>query len=154
MSLRKVNKITPTSDVMMGHIKVGQPIPSSDLPDVNPFILLHHAGPKYHQPGNDALGVGPHPHRGFEPVTFVFSGEVEHHDSLGNLSEIGAGGVQWITAGKGIVHSEYASRSFKKNGGEFEIIQLWINLPKDLKMSEAKYQGFQKVGMSLIIRII
>ncbi len=104
--------------------------------------MLHHAGPKYQSPGDKGLNVEAHPHTGFEPVTFVFSGEVEHRDSLGNESIIKSGGVQWITAGKGIVHSEKASPDFQLNGGDFEIIQLWINLPKKFKKTEPKYYGY------------
>lgn len=143
MSKRTVNSVITAPDIMMGPNKLKQPLPIAGLNQIDPFLLLHHAPPKTHEPGINALDVGPHPHRGFEPVTFVFKGEVEHNDSLGNHSVIGAGGVQWMTAGRGIVHSEGASKGQIARGGEFEMIQLWINLPKDKKMITPKYQGVQ-----------
>ncbi len=137
-----IEKLVNAEDVMMGKFRISQPLPVKELRQVDPFLLLHHAGPKHHNPGDKGLNVEAHPHTGFEPVTFVFSGEVEHRDSLGNESIIKSGGVQWITAGKGIVHSEKASPEFQKKGGEFEIIQLWINLPKTLKKADPRYFGY------------
>ena len=142
MTTRNIEKIIDSQDVMMGDFKIAQPLPATSVNQVDPFLLIHHAGPIIQNPGDSFLQVPSHPHRGFEPVTFVFGGEVEHRDSLGNHSIVGAGGVQWITAGQGIIHSEMASPAFKKNGGEFEIIQLWINLPKEKKLNEPRYQGF------------
>jgi len=141
MNKRTVKSVFTAPDIMMGSNKLKQPLPIAGLDQVDPFLLLHHMPPKSHEPGVNALDVGPHPHRGFEPVTFVFKGEVEHNDSLGNHSVIGAGGVQWMTAGRGIVHSEGASKEQIDKGGEFEMIQLWINLPKDKKMNTPVYQG-------------
>jgi redox-sensitive bicupin YhaK (pirin superfamily) len=140
--MRSIEKVVNSENVMMGQFQISQPLPVKQLRQVDPFLLLHHAGPKSHNPGAKGLNVEAHPHTGFEPVTFVFSGEVEHRDSLGNESIIKSGGVQWITAGKGIVHSEKASPEFQMKGGEFEIIQLWINLPKKLKKTEPKYYGY------------
>lgn len=140
--MRSIEKIVTAEDVMMGQFRISQPLPVKELRQVDPFLLLHHAGPKHHNPGTKGLNVEAHPHTGFEPVTFVFNGEVEHRDSLGNESIIKSGGVQWITAGKGIVHSEKASAEFQKIGGEFEIIQLWINLPKALKKTDPRYFGY------------
>ena len=140
--MSSIEKIVTAEDVMMGQFRISQPLPVKQLRQVDPFLLLHHAGPKKHNPGAKGLNVEAHPHTGFEPVTFVFSGEVEHRDSLGNESIIKSGGVQWITAGKGIVHSEKASAEFQEKGGEFEIIQLWINLPKSLKKAEPRYYGY------------
>ncbi|MGB0390322.1 MAG: pirin family protein [Salibacteraceae bacterium] len=141
---KSVLKIVNSQPVRMGDVIIGQPIPQGTLDEVNPFILLHHAGPKkisVHEPG---FFVPPHPHRGFEPVTFVFQGEVEHKDSLGNESVVKAGGVQWITSGSGIIHSEGNPKSFIEKGGVMEIIQLWINLPSSLKMSPPNYQAFDQ----------
>jgi hypothetical protein len=90
------------------------------------------------------LDIGGHPHRGFEPVTFIFKGEVHHRDSRGNDSVIKSGGVQWMTAGMGIVHSEGAPKSFIEKGGQLELIQLWVNLPSKLKMIQPRYQGRQR----------
>jgi redox-sensitive bicupin YhaK (pirin superfamily) len=140
--MRSIEKVVDAENVMMGKFKISQPLPVKEVRQVDPFLLLHHAGPKYQNPGDKGLNVEAHPHTGFEPVTFVFSGEVEHRDSLGNESIIKSGGVQWITAGKGIVHSEKASPDFQLNGGDFEIIQLWINLPKKYKKTEPKYYGY------------
>jgi len=140
--MRSIEKVVSAEKVMMGQFQISQPLPVKELRQVDPFLLLHHAGPKSHNPGTKGINVEAHPHTGFEPVTFVFSGEVEHRDSLGNESIIKSGGVQWITAGKGIVHSEKASAEFQMKGGEFEIIQLWINLPKKFKKTEPKYYGY------------
>jgi len=110
--------------------------------DLSPFLMFDYAPPKTF-PSNSSdhrLGVGKHPHRGFETVTIAFQGEVEHADSKGNQGVIGPGDVQWMTAGKGIVHEEFHSTDFSKRGGTFEMCQLWVNLPKDKKMSEPRYQ--------------
>ncbi len=139
---RDIDKVITAGKVQMGHNTIAQPLPAAGVRQVDPFLLIHHAGPEIYKPGENALQVDAHPHRGFEPVTFVFNGEVEHKDSLGNNSVIGPGGVQWITAGKGIVHSEKASQDFRNNGGVFELIQLWINVPGSDKMSAPAYQGF------------
>lgn len=144
MKLRRVQQVTTAMPVKMDAETIYQPFPSHALRQVDPFILLHHWGPYTFPKNNTALSIGAHPHRGFEPVTFIFHGEVHHRDSMGNDSIIKEGGVQWMTAGKGVMHSEMASDDFHKNGGKFEIIQVWMNLPKSLKMSAASYQGLQK----------
>jgi hypothetical protein len=141
---RKVNKVVNSRDVMMGDIRIGQPLPANELEQISPFILLHHGAPKKFEPGEAAIEVAPHPHRGFEPVTFIFKGEIEHHDSRGNHNIVRDGGVQWLTAGMGIIHSEKGSKAFQEKGGVFEMIQLWINLPKKLKMVQPNYQAFQR----------
>ncbi len=129
--------------VDMGGFVVKQPLPHARLQHVDPFLLLHHAGPVSFPGGARQRdeGVPPHPHRGFEPVTFVFKGGVHHRDSRGNDHVVEAGGVQWMTAGMGIVHSERPSRSLVEDGGEWELIQLWINLPASRKMIQPRYQG-------------
>mgnify|MGYP006156514155 CR=1 FL=1 len=142
--MKKIKQIIKSRKVMMGSIELEQPIPNPEVKQISPFILIHHGGPKEHPPGRRGMSVGSHPHRGFEPVSFIFSGEVEHRDSLGNKSVIQEGGVQWITSGKGILHSEGASPDFRKKGGTFEMIQLWVNLPAKLKMIDPSYQGFNK----------
>jgi redox-sensitive bicupin YhaK (pirin superfamily) len=147
---RTVQQITLATPVKMGEHVINQPFPGHALKDVDPFILLHHWGPYAFPANNDALSIGSHPHRGFEPVTFIFDGEVHHRDSMGNDSIIKAGGVQWMTAGKGVVHSEMGTEEFHKNGGKLEIIQVWINLPKNLKMSTPSYQGFQKESIPVV----
>ncbi|MFK7969808.1 MAG: pirin family protein [Bacteroidia bacterium] len=144
MKPRTIDRSVIAKDVQMGPVTLKQPVPIIGIRQVDPFLLLHHAGPMNQTPGKDnVLGVGAHPHRGFEPVTFIFKGEVHHKDSHGHDSVIKAGGVQWMTAGSGIVHSEMGSQDFVEKGGELELIQLWVNLPADLKMTEPRYQGFQ-----------
>jgi redox-sensitive bicupin YhaK (pirin superfamily) len=108
---------------------------------MSPFLLMDYAGPKDFKPTDKKLGVGEHPHRGFETVTIVYDGQVEHRDSSGGGGQIGPGDVQWMTAARGIVHEEFHGREFAKTGGRFEMIQLWVNLPKKDKMSDPTYQG-------------
>ena len=109
-------------------------------PTISPFLLLDHAGPHEFPPSQKRRGVGEHPHRGFETVTIVYKGEVEHRDSSGGGGKIGPGDVQWMTAGAGLVHEEMHSWDFTKAGGTFHAIQLWVNLPAKLKMTPPKYQ--------------
>ena len=111
---------------------------------LDPFIFLNHHGWQEYEPDNNGLPFGPHPHRGFETVTFILEGELTHKDSSGAESVIKAGGVQWMTAGSGLVHAEVSSEEFKKNGGPLEILQLWVNLPAKHKMTQPKYVGLQK----------
>ena len=108
--------------------------------DISPFLLLDYAGPAEFSSSKTPRGVGEHPHRGFETVTIVYQGEVEHRDSGGNAGRIGPGDVQWMTAASGIVHEEMHSRDFLAKGGGFEVVQLWVNLPKRFKMAPAGYQ--------------
>jgi redox-sensitive bicupin YhaK (pirin superfamily) len=107
---------------------------------VSPFLMLDYAGPVRFAPTTARRGVGEHPHRGFETVTIVYSGEVEHRDSTGAGGVIGPGDVQWMTAASGILHQEYHSPAYAAKGGEFEMVQLWVNLPARYKMSEPGYQ--------------
>lgn len=107
---------------------------------ISPFLLLDHAGPMQFSPTSHKRGVNNHPHRGFETVTLVYSGEVAHRDSTGEQGIIGVGDVQWMTAGSGILHEEYHSDKFAQNGGKLEMLQLWVNLPKHHKMTPPRYQ--------------
>ncbi|MGH7232824.1 MAG: pirin family protein [Nitrospiraceae bacterium] len=119
--------------------------PSNDLDQqVSPFLLLDYAGPTYYPPAQHPRGVGEHPHRGFETVTMVYQGAVAHRDSAGNAGLIGPGDVQWMTAASGVVHEEMHEREFATRGGTLEAIQLWVNLPKAVKMSPPKYQTLLK----------
>ena len=111
---------------------------------LDPFILLNHHGYQEYLPKNNGLPFGPHPHRGFETVTFIIAGDLTHKDSSGASSVIKAGGVQWMTAGSGLIHSEISSEEFKLKGGPLEILQLWLNLPGKYKMTAPKYIGLQK----------
>jgi quercetin 2,3-dioxygenase len=108
---------------------------------LSPFLLFDYAGPMEFSPTNKRLGVGEHPHRGFETVTIVYEGEVEHRDSSGGGGRIGPGDVQWMTAASGIVHEEFHGRDFARRGGMFEMVQLWVNLPAKDKMSPPHYQA-------------
>ena len=108
---------------------------------LSPFLLLDYAGPHYFPAGSGKRGVGEHPHRGFETVTLVYSGEVEHRDSTGKGGIIGPGDVQWMTAGAGILHEEFHSAEFTRTGGELKMIQLWVNLPAKDKMTHPGYQS-------------
>ena len=107
---------------------------------ISPFLLLDHAGPAQFTPTAERRGVGQHPHRGFETVTIVYDGEVEHRDSTGSGGKIGPGDVQWMTAASGILHEEFHSADFARTGGNLEMVQLWVNLPAKDKMAEPGYQ--------------
>lgn len=109
--------------------------------EINPFLMLDYAGPTEFKPSNRPRGVDEHPHRGFETVTIAYQGAVEHRDSAGNSGVIRPGDVQWMTAASGVVHEEKHEREFTRKGGMFEMIQLWVNLPKAVKMSHPRYQG-------------
>lgn len=119
-------------------------LPTNTIEHIDPFLFLNHHGYQVYPKNNYGLPFGPHPHRGFETVTFIVHGDLTHKDSGGSESVIKAGGVQWMTAGRGLMHSELSSDEFMKNGGELEILQLWVNLPKRLKMTEPKYVGLQE----------
>jgi redox-sensitive bicupin YhaK (pirin superfamily) len=108
---------------------------------LSPFLLLDYAGPMEFSPTDERRGVGEHPHRGFETVTIVYEGEVEHRDSSGGGGSIGPGDVQWMTAASGLVHEEFHGRDFARRGGMFEMVQLWVNLPAKDKMAAPRYQG-------------
>ena len=140
MKNRTVKTILYGQPFDMGGLPIRQPIPSGKTEQVDPFLLLHHADVKVpqHKPV-DTSGVGPHPHRGFSPVTFIFKGGVHHRDSRGNDSVIYAGGTQWMHAGMGIVHSERPPQDIFEKGGRQEIIQLWVNSPAKNKMDQPHY---------------
>jgi redox-sensitive bicupin YhaK (pirin superfamily) len=108
--------------------------------DLSPFLLLDYAGPYRFEPATQPRGVGQHPHRGFETVTIVYEGEVEHRDSTGAGGRIGPGDVQWMTAASGILHEEFHSHEFTRDGGTLEMVQLWVNLPARDKMAAPGYQ--------------
>jgi redox-sensitive bicupin YhaK (pirin superfamily) len=139
MNSRGVNNILLPESLLLGGKTISQSLPTKLKENHDPFLLLHHAGPYNLKKENAQFYVGPHPHRGFEPITFVFQGGVRHKDSLGNDSSIEAPGAQWISAARGIIHSEHSSEQFENKGGNFELIQLWVNLPAELKMKPATY---------------
>lgn len=115
--------------------------PQGDPRIQSPFLLLDHAPSRYFEPSTHPRGVGEHPHRGFETVTFAYRGEIAHRDSSGGGGLIGAGDVQWMTAAGGIVHEELHSQRFTEQGGEMEMVQLWVNLPAKYKMNRPGYQA-------------
>lgn len=117
---------------------------------VSPFLLLDYAGPQYFPPTMGSRGVGAHPHRGFETVTIVYEGEVEHRDSTGEGGVIGPGDVQWMTAGGGIMHEEFHSKGFAKSGGPFRMVQLWVNLPAKDKMTSPGYQAIVSADIPVV----
>lgn len=138
---------------MVGNgFRVSQYIPTGikSMERLSPFLLLDYNAPYYFKPSETRLGVGAHPHRGFETVTIAYDGKVEHHDNKGNHGIIGPGDVQWMTAASGIMHKEYHETEFSKNGGIFHMVQLWVNLPKDKKMIEPRYQPLLKEEMGVL----
>ncbi|MFD0794249.1 pirin family protein [Mucilaginibacter litoreus] len=137
-------QITPEESVL-------QPLPHADFRFANPVIVLHHLKPKEIAPGQK-LRIHPHPHRGFAPVTFQLQGEGYHKDSAGHNGIIKAGDVQWMFAGKGILHSEGPTEDLLKNGGTQELIQLWINAPKAHKWDEPFYQSATKEQQPLVLQ--
>ena len=125
-------------------------MPTRQLEMIDPFLFLNHHGPQTYGPLNNGLPFGPHPHRGMETVTFIIDGDIAHKDSDGNESVIYSGGVQWMTAGSGLIHAEISSEDFKKFGGDLEILQLWVNLPASLKMTKPNYIGLQEDKIPVI----
>ncbi|MFP5349317.1 MAG: pirin family protein [Gammaproteobacteria bacterium] len=122
-----------------GGFPVRRPFPTDTLMQVDPFLLLDHLGPVTWGPG-EGIGAPEHPHRGFETVTYLLSGEMEHKDSAGHAGKLGPGDVQWMTAGAGIVHSELPSPTFMRDGGVMHGFQIWVNLPARDKMMAPRYQ--------------
>ncbi|GAB3468583.1 pirin family protein [Massilia terrae] len=144
MSLRTIKRLHPAVRDDIGDLITQRPLPSPHLPQLDPFLFLNHHGPQTYPPHNRGLPFGPHPHRGFETVTFILAGLLTHQDSAGHESIIRAGGVQWMTAGRGLVHAEISPPEFLRDGGPLEILQLWVNLPPHLKMSAPAYTGLQR----------
>jgi hypothetical protein len=140
MKTRTVSRLLYAEQVDMGGMPIRQPLPTQAVEQIDPFLLLHHANIKAPSHVNpDHAGVGPHPHRGFSPVTFIFQGGVHHRDSRGHDSTVYAGGAQWMNAGMGIIHSERPPADIQEIGGRQEIIQLWINTPAKHKMDIPTY---------------
>ncbi|HYC93598.1 MAG TPA: pirin family protein [Thermoanaerobaculia bacterium] len=136
----------------IGDLRTQRPLPSRELEQVDPFLFLNHHGPQVYPPDNRGLPFGPHPHRGFETVTFILEGSLAHRDTGGHESVIHAGGVQWMTAGRGLEHAELSPEEFLRDGGPLEILQLWVNLPARLKMTEPRYTGLQRDAIPAIVR--
>lgn len=146
MKLRSIANILPAAALQMGSITIHQPLPTQRVEQVDPFLLLHHFGPWDVEPGYDPLDLGPHPHRGFEPVTFLYQGGLRHRDSRNNTGILEAGDVQWMTAGMGIIHSERGNKAFLENGGTLEGVQLWVNLAPEHKFVQPRYQDMKEAS--------
>ncbi|UJH91556.1 pirin family protein [Antarcticibacterium sp. 1MA-6-2] len=142
--MRSIKRIHKAEYRPIADLETFSPMPTRDLEMIDPFLFLNHHGPQTYEPNNNGLPFGPHPHRGMETVTFILDGDIAHKDSGGHKSVIYSGGVQWMTAGSGLIHAEISSEDFKKYGGDLEILQLWVNLPSNLKMTEPKYEGLQQ----------
>ncbi|WP_404376324.1 pirin family protein [Vreelandella aquamarina] len=149
-SVRRVVAQHPAHRDDIGDLVTRRPLPGPGLDQLDPFLFLNHHGPQVYPANNQGLPFGPHPHRGFETVTFILEGSLAHADSAKHQSVIHAGGVQWMTAGSGIVHAEISPPEFLREGGPLEILQLWVNLPSRLKMSEPRYVGLQREGIPAI----
>jgi redox-sensitive bicupin YhaK (pirin superfamily) len=150
LSARSVKRIHPAARDDIGDLVTRRPLPGPGLEQLDPFLFLNHHGPQVYPPHNRGLPFGPHPHRGFETVSFIVQGAMAHADSGGHESVIREGGVQWMTAGRGIVHSEHAPEDLKARGGPFEVLQLWLNLPAKLKMTAPHYVGVQRAELPVI----
>ncbi|SDV46416.1 pirin family protein [Chitinasiproducens palmae] len=143
MTYRSVKAVHRAQRDDIGSLRTRRALPGPGLRQLDPFLFLNHHGPQHYPPANEGLPFGPHPHRGFETVTFILSGMLAHRDSAGHESVIGQGGVQWMTAGAGLVHAELSPAAFIEQGGDLEILQLWVNLPARLKRVAPRYVGLQ-----------
>ncbi len=147
MTARSFRRLHPALRDDIADLTTRRPLPGPGIELLDPFLFLNHHGPQVYPANNRGLPFGPHPHRGFETVTFILEGELSHQDSGGHESIIGPGGVQWMTAGSGLVHAELSPASFRRAGGALEILQLWVNLPARLKMTPPRYVGLQRGDM-------
>jgi redox-sensitive bicupin YhaK (pirin superfamily) len=142
--VRKAERIvTSHRQLEGGGFVVRRPIPGEQIDSVDPFLLIDEMGPVDYAPG-EAVGAPDHPHRGFETVTYVLEGEMEHEDSAGHRGRLGPGDVQWMTAGAGIVHSEMPSQRIREQGGRVHGFQIWVNLPKKEKLTRPRYQEYSR----------
>lgn len=142
--MRVIKKIHKAEYRPIADLVTYSPMPTRSLQQIDPFIFLNHHGFQTYPARNQGLPFGPHPHRGMETVTFILEGDIMHKDSSGHESVIGPGGVQYMTAGSGLIHAEVSSSDFKQNGGDLEILQLWLNLPAAKKMITPNYVGLQQ----------
>ncbi|MFC5269845.1 pirin family protein [Adhaeribacter terreus] len=142
--MRKIKKIHKAISAPIADLTTFRALPTGSVDHIDPFLFLNHHGPQQYEPENRGLPFGPHPHRGFETLTFILQGDIVHKDSGGGKDTIQAGGVQWMTAGRGVIHTEISSDEFKEKGGMEEVIQIWLNLPAKLKMTQPAYTGLQK----------
>ena len=149
-TLRTVRQVIPAQEAVEGDgfvVRRPFPIPGQEL--VDPFLLLDHMGPVDQAPGQ-AVGTPEHPHRGFETVTYLLEGEMEHRDSLGNHGRLGPGDTQWMTAGRGVIHQEGPTEAFRRSGGRMHGVQLWVNLPAADKMIAPAYQDLGADAVAVV----
>ena len=149
--MRSIKNIHRAVNAPIDDLITYRAMPTSSIEHLDPFLFLNHHGPQVYGANNNGLPFGPHPHRGFETLTFILDGDLMHWDSGGGKSIIYKGGIQWMTAGRGLIHAEISSEEFKAKGGRLEIIQLWINLPAKLKMTEPSYTGVQKDKIPVVV---
>lgn len=149
--MKKVSKVIKARPMNMGGIAMKQPLPVKNVEQIDPFLLIQHGSGKI-PAGSDyrTLGVGPHPHRGFSPVTFIFKGTIHHRDSLDNSEEVLEGGTQWMHAGRGVIHSERPGKELATSGGESEIVQFWVNSPASHKLDMPSYQPISKENTPIV----
>ena len=150
MTYRTVNKVFTAPSAHDGDgVALHRAFPGAQLMDLDPFLLLDELGPTALLPG-EARGFPPHPHRGFETVTYLLEGEMQHRDSWGNHGTIRPGDVQWMTAGSGLVHSEMPGETLVNQGGTLHGFQLWVNLPKAWKMTAPRYQDTPSAAIPVV----
>ncbi|MET3115485.1 redox-sensitive bicupin YhaK (pirin superfamily) [Pedobacter sp. CG_S7] len=142
--MRIIKQIHVAESAPIADLITYRALPTKSIDHIDPFLFLNHHGHQVYPENNRGLPFGPHPHRGFETVTLILEGDLAHKDNSGAESIINAGGVQWMTAGKGLIHAEVSSETFMQEGGNLEILQLWVNLPAAHKMVEPAYRGLQK----------
>ncbi len=149
--MKKIVKVIKAKPVDMGGIVMKQPLPVDGIEQIDPFLLIQHGSGSL-APNTDhrKAGVGPHPHRGFSPVTFVFKGSIHHRDSMNHSTLVTEGGTQWMHAGKGITHSERPGKELAQTGGESEIVQFWVNSPAAKKMDTPFYQPISKEDTPIV----
>ena len=148
--MRSIKEIHRAVSAPVADLVTYRALPTRSIDHIDPFLFLNHHGYQVYPANNHGLPFGPHPHRGFETVTFILKGDLTHRDSSGAESIISAGGVQWMTAGRGLIHAEVSSEEFKRQGGELEILQLWVNLPAKFKMVDPAYTGLQKEDIPVL----
>jgi len=150
---KNIDFILKGREKSIGEETILQPLPHKDFRFASPFVVLHHLPPKIYLPGSPPERIHPHPHRGFAPVTFQFQGEGYHKDSLGNSGYLKAGEVQWMFAGRGLLHSEGPSKEFLSSGGTYEFVQLWVNVPASHKWDEPWYRQAAPGQMPLMMQM-
>lgn len=149
MATSTLLRLVPAHNEPIGGLSTQRAFPTGALPDLNPFLFLNHHGPQTYGPNNPGLPFGPHPHKGFETLTFIEEGLLAHRDSTGGSHVSGPGGVQWMTAGSGIVHTEVSPEEFMRDGGPCHLLQLWMNLPAAHKGVPPSYHSVDPEGLAV-----